>query len=203
MKVYIGPYKKWWGPYQLAELIPFVSEDTHDKIGEWLSKTWVNNVCEWFYSKQERNIKVRIDKYDTWNMDNTLALIILPMLKQLKETKHGSPLVDDEDLPAHMRHGNPDGYDHWVHYRWEWVLNEMIWAFEQELDDSWEDKFVHGESDIEWIIVSGKEEDDSALYEMKQKNPDYWIDRNGIIEYNNKINNGFRLFGKYYRGLWD
>jgi hypothetical protein len=203
MKVYIGPYKNWIGPYQLAQQIPFVSEDTQDKVGEWLSKTWVKNICEWFYSKNKRNIKIRIDKYDTWNMNTTLAHIILPMLKQLQETKHGSQLVDDEDLPEHMRHGDPDGYDNWVHYKWEWVLNEMIWAFEQELDDSWEDKFVHGESDIEWVIVSGKEEDDSAMYEMKQKNPDYWVDRDGIKEYNNRINNGFRLFGKYYRGLWD
>lgn len=203
MKVYIGPYKKWWGPYQLAQLIPFVSEDTHHNIGEWLSKTWVNTVCEWLYSKTKRNIKVRIDEYDTWNMNTTLAHIILPMLKQLKENIHGSQLVDDEDIPEHMRHGDPYGHDNWVHYKWEWVLNEMIWAFEQEIDDSWEDQFVHGESEIEWIIVSGKEEDDSAMYEMKQKNPDYWVDREGIKEYNDRINNGFRLFGKYYRGLWD
>ena len=100
MKVYIGKYVKWWGPYQLAELIPFVSEDTQDKIGSWLSRTWVDDVCEWLNSKTKRKIEVRIDKYDTWNMDNTLAHIILPMLKQLKETKHGSPLVDDEDLPS-------------------------------------------------------------------------------------------------------
>jgi hypothetical protein len=203
MRVYIGPYKNWIGPYQISDKIPFISEDKRHEIGEWLSKTWVNNVCEWFYSKNERNIKVRIDKYDTWNMDNTLALIILPMLKQLKSTKHGSPSVDNEDLPEHMRHGDPEGYDNWVHYKWEWVLNEMIWAFEQELDDEWEDQFVHGEPDVEWIIVSGKEEDDSAMYEMKQKNPNYWVDREGIKEYNDRINNGFRLFGKYYRGLWD
>ena len=72
MKVYIGPYKKWWGPYQIANLIPFVSEDTSEKIGDWLAKTWVNKVCEWFYSKNERKIKVRIDRYDTWSMDHTL-----------------------------------------------------------------------------------------------------------------------------------
>ena len=201
MRVYIGPYKNWIGPYQISDKIPFISEDKRHEIGAWLAKTWVNNVCEWFYSKKERNIKIRIDKYDTWNMDNTLALIILPMLKQLKSTKHGSPLVDDEDVPEHMRHGGDD--DNWVHYKWEWVLNEMIWAFEQELDDEWEDQFVHGEPDVEWIIVSGKEEDDSAKYEMKQKNPNYWVDREGIKEYNDRINNGFRLFGKYYRGLWD
>jgi hypothetical protein len=201
MKVYIGPYKNWIGPYQIADMIPFISEDTSHKIGAWLAETWVNNVCEWFYSKTKRNIKIRIDKYDTWNMDRTLAYIILPMLKQLKATKHGSNFVDDEDVPEHMRHGGDD--DNWVHYRWEWVLNEMIWAFEQELDDEWEDQFVHGEFDVEWIIVSGKEEDDSAMYEMKQKNPNYWVDREGIKQYNDRINNGFRLFGKYYRNLWD
>jgi len=209
MKVKIGPYKKWWGPYQLAELIPFISEETQDKIGEWLSKTWVNTICEWFYSKNERKIKVRIDDYDTWSMDNTLAHIILPMLKQLKATKHGSQLVDDEDLPEHMRHTfskGPDDYetdDRWIHYKWDWVLNEMIWAFEQELDDSSEDKFRHGVPDYGWKIVSGKEEDDSAMYEMLQKNPDFWIDFAGRKEYNDRMNNGFRLFGKYYRGLWD
>ena len=111
MKVYIGPYKNWIGPYQLANMIPFISEDTSEKIGDWLSKTWVNDFCEWYYSKLKRKIKVRIDKYDTWSMDNTLALIILPMLKQLKETKHGSPLVDDEDVPEHMRHTLSKGPD--------------------------------------------------------------------------------------------
>ena len=203
MKVYIGPYKNWIGPYQLADMIPFISEDTSFKIGTWLAKTWVNNVCEWFYSKIDRKIKVHIDKYDTWSMNNTLAHIILPMLKQLRDTKHGSQFVDDEDVPAHMRHGNPEGYDNWLHYKWDWVLNEMIWAFEQELDGDWEEQFRHGKPEIEWEIVSGKEEDDSAMYQMNQLNPDYWVDYEGMKQYNDRIQNGFRLFGKYYQGLWD
>ena len=90
MRVYIGPYTNWIGPYQIADKIPFLSDDTRFKIGEWLSKTWVNDLCHWFYDKQEQKVKVRIDKYDTWSMDHTLAHIILPMLKQLRDTKHGS-----------------------------------------------------------------------------------------------------------------
>ena len=35
-----------------------------------------------------------IHDYDTWNIDVTLAHIIVPMLKQLKEKKHGAPFVD-------------------------------------------------------------------------------------------------------------
>lgn len=209
MKVYIGPYKKWWGPYQIAELIPFISEDTKWKIGEWLANTWVNDVCEWIHSKQERKIKVRIDRYDTWSMDHSLALIILPMLKQIKETKHGSPYVDNEDVPAHMRHTlskGPDDYeteDRWIHYKWDWVLNEMIWAFETHLNEAWEDQFRNGDPDIDWDLVSGVEGEESAMYKMKQKNPDYWVDYVKIREYNDRIDNGFRLFGKYYRNLWD
>ena len=203
MKVYIGPYVNWIGPYQIANMIPFISEETSEKIGCWLSKTWVNDLCNWYYSKIDRKIKVRIDHYDTWSMDNTLAHIILPMLKQLRDTKHGSQLVDDEDVPPHMRHGGSDVYDNWIHYKWEWVLNEMIWAFEQELDDNWEDKFRHGEPEYEWELVQGSADDDSDMYRQNQLNPNYYVDYEGMREYNNRIQNGFRLFGKYYQGLWD
>ena len=209
MKVYIGPYKNWIGPYQLADMIPLISQDTSHKIGEWLAETWVNTVCEWIHGNQERKIKVRIDKYDTWSMDNTLAHIILPMLKQLKATKHGSPFVDDEDVPEHMRHTyskGPDDYetdDPWVHFKWDWVLNEIIWTFENELDDSWEDQFRHGKPDFDFIHVGGEIGTDSELNEMIQRNPDYWVDREGIKAYNKRMNNGFKLFGKYYRNLWD
>jgi len=213
MKVYIGPYKTWWGVYQTVELLQKVgvSEDRCEKIADWICE---HTPAEHFFESinkltDERNIKVRIDPYDTWSMDNTLALIILPMLKQLKATKHGSPMVDDEDVPLHMRHTlskGPDDYetdDRWVHYKWEWVLNEMIWTFEQELDDSWEDQFRHGEANYEFIHVGGEIGTESEMNEMIQTNPNYSFDIEGHKEYNKRIDNGFRLFGKYYRGLWD
>lgn len=213
MKVYIGPYKKWWGPYQLARMIPFIGRYRKELIGDWLAETWVNNVCEWVYSKSERKIKVRIDEYDTWSMDYTLALIILPMLKQLKETKHGSPYVDDEDVPDHMRHTlskGPHDYeteDRWIHYKWDWILNEMIWAFEKQLDENWEDQFHHGEPDYDFIddeIFKDESGDSKETYSrMIQRNPNYRVDYNKINEYKDRINNGFRLFGKYYNALWD
>lgn len=209
MKVYIGKYINWIGPYQIAELVPFLNEVQKYDLGSWLANTWVKDVCQWIHSKQERKIKVRIDRYDTWSMDNTLAHIILPMLKQLKETKHGSPYVDDEDLPAHMRHTfskGPDDYetnDPWIHYKWEWVLNEMIWSFEKELEEDWESQFRHGELKIDWELVSGEEDDENAMYKMNTVDNGYWVDYNKIKEYNNRIDNGFRLFGKYYRNLWD
>jgi hypothetical protein len=212
MKAYIGPYKNWIGPHDIADKIPFASKETKEKIGDWLADTWVSVFCLWLDSKRHRKIKVHIDKYDTWSMDHTLAYIILPMLKQLRDTKHGSAMVDDEDVPPHMRHsdcrdhdGNLSewGSDNWVHYKWEWVLNEMIFAFESKLDDSWQDKFHHGESMYEWEFISGEEDDDDDMYKMNQVNPDYSFDIDGYKEYSDRITNGFRLFGKYYQGLWD
>ena len=162
MKIYIGPYKKWWGPYRLSELVPFVGEETKDKIAEWLSETWVERFCNYINSKTERKIKIRIDDYDTWGMDHTLALIILPMLKKLKTVKDGCPFVDDEDLPVQMRYNDAEIYyndnheivtptTQWFSHRWDWVMNEIIWTFEQLLDDDWEQQYViqKGELDCE------------------------------------------------------
>lgn len=177
MKIYIGPYINSIGVYQIADKIPFISEDTKDKIADWLSKTWISCFLTWIYEKRKRKVRIRIDRCDTWNMDHTLSLIILPMLKQLKNTKHGSPCVDDEDVPEHMRYSAPkddsgfDMGDNWVHYKWDWVLNEMIWTFEQIVNQDDFDIFI--------------------------------LDKEKYIEYNDRVSNGLRLFGKYYRNLWD
>ena len=144
MKVYIGPYKTWWGPYQIADLLQKVgiSEERCDKIGEWLAETWLMDFCNWVESKKKRKIKIKIDYYDVWSMDHTLSLIILPMLKLLKEKKHGSPCVDDSDVPEELRSYNAPPIDknmgevdELFHKRWEWVLDQMIWSFEHKVKD--------------------------------------------------------------------
>lgn len=187
MKAYIGPYKNWFGPYQLARAICFwhtvdpLREDMTyvDKLGDWLSeRKWLMRFFEWYYrGGHDRKVKVKVHDYDTWNMDQTLAYIIHPMLIQLKKTKHGSPNVDDEDVPAHLH--RPAGLKEWEtddnwHHRWNWVLEEMIWAFETSIKD--EPCFV----------------DDNGV-----------VDLEGSEKYYKQRANGFRLFGKYYQGLWD
>jgi len=187
MKVNIGPYRDWFGPYQLAEKIMFWKDKDDDAVydlGEKLSNTFIGRFLVWAGNKKKRKIKVRIDKYDTWGMDHTLALIILPMLKQLRDTKHGSPAVDDKDVPKHLRSDvepatedyEPDGK--W-HQRWEWVLDEMIWAFEQLINDDNDHQFFDHSTD-------------PITYDKK-----------GHKKHNERINRGTTLFGKYYRGLWD
>jgi hypothetical protein len=200
MRVFIGPYPRDWNLYTLIRKLN-LSEKNEDKVLDWFDGGRIERLFIWVNEhKPQRKIKVRIDESDVWSMDHTLAHIILPMLKKVKENKHGSPLVDDEDLPEHMRHGDPNEHDNWVHYRWDYILNEMIFAFENTVDDSWEDSFSHGNPKYEEIEVDVEQYGKGFSY--KQVNPDYWFDDVGYKEYNKRIQNGYRLFGKYYSALW-
>jgi len=147
-------------------------------------------------------------------MDHTLSYIILPMLKQLKEKKHGAPFTDDEDVPEHLRstaaEPKENEYDtdsnHFL--RWDWIMDEMIFAFECELDDSWEDAFRSGNFDTVWLPVDRDgnpvPEEDAKLYQMADgPNHTYQCDYEGMKVVQARISNGFRLFGVYYQGLWD
>jgi len=140
------------------------------------------NVFNWlWFDRRQQKIKVHIDRWDTWSMDHTLAPIILPMLIQLKETKHGAPNVDKEDVPkdlwpneaeeeSYRTNGQTD-----IHFfaRWDWVLDEMIYAFDCKVNK--DDVFMRFDAD----------------------------DKEGMRAEQNRISNGFILFGKYYENLWD
>jgi len=125
--------------------------------------------------------EIIIHSWDTWNMDYTLAKIILPMLKQLKVTKHGSPNVDNEDVPINLRAPEEDVLkyktlgetDPDFFKRWDWVLDEMIYAFDCKVN----------------------KEEVYMRFDIK--------DRRGMEKEQERISNGFRLFGKYYESLWD
>lgn len=133
----------------------------------------------WF-DRRRQKVKVRVDDWDVWGADHTLALIIVPVLKLLKEKKHGAPYTDPEDVPEELRPTEEEtskleaGEVDDKHFeRWDWILDEMIWAFEQESKD-WEAPFFQEE-----------------------------FDKEGYEEYSKKMENGRMLFAKYFHGLWD
>ena len=86
---------------------------------------------------------VKIDPWDTWSMDHTLAKIVVPMLKQLRDTTHGSPVVDWEDRPDHLIgciiDPNNGEVDEFFHQAWDWVLTEMIYSFQHSIDQ-WDEE---------------------------------------------------------------
>lgn len=233
MKINIGPYTNWIGPYQIAEKLLFwmnkdadkrvfkfgcfLAHGTFDTELETDHETWLYKVCNWIQSKKKRRVKIHIDRYDTWSMNHTLAPIIYPMLVQLQENKHGAPYTDDEDVPEELRSTSaPPKDNEWDtdenHFkRWDWIMDEMIWAFRQLVDNDgdWEAQFSSGNIDMKWLktdrtypnTVTGEEE---ATYQMiKGPKDTYKFDQEGYDKHLARMQNGFRLFGKYYMHLWD
>ena len=172
----------------------------------------------------KRKVQVCIHEYDTWSMDHTLALIALPMLKQLQKTKHGAPNVDWEDVPRELRPSqeelrayNHDGEtDANFFKRWDYVLDEMIFAFTAKTSDDWEAQFWPTGSELSFNKLEtvgigpaqlllfpdeDGENEEYELYEYKARRVEW--DRDGYKKYQDRISNGFRLFGKYYESLWD
>lgn len=175
----------------------------------------ISRAIQWIGEKIYPRIEyVKIDRWDTWSMDHTLGHIALPMLRQLKATKHGSPLVDNEDVPEHLRSTSaPPRENEWDtddnhHDRWDWVMDEMIFAFEHRMDDSWQDQYRSGEIDFVSVPVDREgnqvPKGEHTHYRMDRgPNDTYQCDYDALCKVEERIQNGFRLFGKYYQALWD
>jgi len=198
MKVNIGSYHDYFGPYQISEKVFFwinhrevllgLDETLEhrwdvkacEKFGDWMSdRAWFVKFLNWIDSKKQRKIQVRIHPWDTWSMDHTLALIIHPMLVQLKAANHGYFSSDPEDAPQIGKGEVTDygGNDTLALDRYNWIMDEMIWTFDTLKTDRDHELFFNEETG-EYNFEGQKEHDE-------------------------RIQNGLRLFGKYFRALWD
>jgi hypothetical protein len=152
--------------------------------------------------KKTQKKSIQIDPWDTWNMAHTLADIICPMLKQLKKTQMGAPYTEDEDVPEHLRSTaakpkkNEWDTDEFHFKRWNWILGEMIWAF-NELAKDRDPDFCIVKPKFEWRKVEGKDWTEmvtirEGVYDIEKQKA-----------YHERKKNAFRLFGKYFENLWD
>jgi hypothetical protein len=200
MRVYISNYRDHWiSPYTILEKIIFWREIDYNEplIEKWSNRLEpISKGIQWFLDfVRPRVVDVKIDYWDTWSMDATLTPIILPMLKQLRDTKHGSGWIDPKDVPEYMRTSDKNDTDYGqqtfdfyneesihelkydIHDRYDWALNEMIFAFECLYNENWDEQF--------WDKDNRK------------------CDWNARQKIQDRIDNGLRLFGKYYQTLWD
>ena len=209
MKIYMNkPKYNWLSPYTIIEKVVFWREVEYK---EPMVKFWhdiLSPFCTILYEVRKfinRDIHyVKIDKWDTWSMDHTLTPIILPMLKQLKATKHGAPHVDNEDVPARLQDkrkggklGNHSTDKNWFK-RYDYVMDEMIWAFTELNKEDWADQFWSGKADHVWVDLpeGGAQLKHGPKHTLK-------FDKRGHDKHWARIQNGLRLFGKYYTSLWD
>lgn len=118
------------------------------------------------------------------NAEAYLAKIIAPTLIRYQDIYTVIPVVDDNDVPIHLK-GGEDTFKHEA--RWNYVLDTMIYAFEYSSD---------AERRQELLYETAKEAfpNNTKLQEAKFKD-----DLDKVLK---KVHNGHRLFGKYYKDLW-
>ena len=224
MKIYKSCYRSHWiSPYTIIEYVFFwtawskcgrnkgiIEDKDYVDHPAWVESVteYVGPICNairWVLDIVHPQINiVKLDRWDTWSFDHTLADIILPGLKQLKKDKHGAPFTEDDDVPEYLRSYMAQPKENeWdtdsLHFmRWDWILDEMIWAFEQKVDNNSDSQFF-----------------DHSAYKDDKKGTDTWLDdmtkgasktkydKEGHQAWQTRKANGFRLFGKYYENLWD
>jgi len=214
MKVWISRYRNHWlSPYVILTRVCFwekdedriynLKEEENNPYVRWVN--FLNPICTAWMAVLDfihpRWTYVKIDQWDTWSMDHTLADIILPMLRQLKADKHGAPFTEDDDVPEYLRSYMAQPKENeWdtdsLHFmRWDWILDEMIWAFEQKVADDADSQFFdHSECPTD---PNARLEDlTNGVSKVKYDEAGHrvWLDRK---------RNGFRLMGKYFENLWD
>ena len=127
-------------------------------------------------NRNRRKIKVHVDYFDTFSLDHTLSVIILPCLIQLKNSQQGIPILNksNED-PNQMSFDFEEDVESLYYEKnteaWDEIMDKMIWSFQQLAFDN-ENNLLKLELDARLL-------------------------------YEERIQEGLDLFSKYYRALWD
>lgn len=132
-----------------------------------------------------RTIDVKIHDYDLSFADETMSYVILPMLYRIRDRIQRTPYIESKDVPKNLRatKKQQDQYytdgtlDSKVQARWDWVIEEMIYAFESLQDD---------ELVFHYFSPNDEESWDTEKYD----------------QHHARMKNGLELFGKYYTELW-
>lgn len=184
MFFYLGKYVDWVGSYQIANSLQKigVSEDRCEKIGDFLAETWLHKFLEWIHDKRKRTEIVKIHDYDIWNLDHTMALFILPLLKKFRSSERwGTPSIEG-------------GME-----EWNKILDKMIWSFEQLVDEDNDSQFHTGV--IDFVFVPNPETGHTRMEHGPNHTGKY--DFEGHQAHREKIQEGLDLYGKHLTHLWD
>jgi hypothetical protein len=184
MKAKIGkyPYQFQWD--DVLKYVP-VSDALKERIEDWLLDSRFNNWRLAFNTKRERKVEVRVDYYDSWSAHTTISIIAEPVLRQLYNYNHGFGAIDKEDVPEKLHDTYNDGFSQEA---WMWVLEEILFALREDIDG-----FEKETSYFDFNHDAEPFTDESCKLS----------DEEGLKAYRDRIQNGFRLFGKYYQSFWD
>ena len=197
--------KHWY----IVKLTKYQAADEYDKLESWISDLWVYRclqAVERWFNRGHRKIRIHVDGYDVWNLCDTVAILTLPLMYEFKRQGiHGAPHVYDEDVPEYLRSSaapplsevekQTGGVDKLWHQRWNWVVDEIIWALEQTADPESDSQF-HTDANPD------KPRDEPGISLQKaMKRGKY--DFEGHKAFCERKRNGLILFGKYLEALWN
>ena len=148
-----------------------------EKIQHIIDITW-NKYIAWNPFLKD---VISIDDSDSWSCDYTLSKVIVPVLEQLKKNKNGYGYIEDSDVPFELRTGNSEHNED----KYNWVLDEVIWCL-REIANEEPNSPPIGDINIDFATMDV---------------PDTWMIEQE--EYEKRLQNGCRLFGRYLRTFWD
>ena len=191
MKVYLGNYVYPITTYDIASKIIFWNNNEYRKKLNSILKfglsynqnskklSILSKVLNKYNSYQKRKVFIKIDDYDVHNLDYTLSLIIEPALKKLLNDEWLSFKADNEDLPKELQISD-DEYKliSFTYLENDPRLSEIYNRLEQQ------PKYIINKMIYAFNILNSTESD-----KIKE-------------DYKKEIDEGLRLFGKYFRNLW-
>jgi len=185
--------------YNILSRIPYLKRTDYPYyLAQQFHDTLLGFLITRFFKMFDSEDIIIVEYHDTWNCDHTLSKIIVPLLREYKKNLSGHPCyIDDEDVPEHLRHTPEDEMNsNCTEESWLWIINEMEWAFQQKLTD-WEEQYTTRE-----VL-----DDDGTLFPRRpllgNKLYRYHFDEEGIDVHQQRMNNGFRLFARYFESLWN
>lgn len=132
---------------------------------------------------------------DVWDMDIWFMNIIPQMLKQLRDTAHGSPMLTAEGANDDNRHEI-----------WKGILNKMIYLAGEMNEDTchWKNEFeeAYFENLEYWDTFDNLKRNKLSRNEKIAEK--YFEEEKRIYEYREGCKNKFfKMFTKYFYDLWD
>jgi hypothetical protein len=221
MKVKIGKYPSWIGPYQLATILCFWAKSKKDEYGVSSKPGWVHSFGEILAhgSIEPKPTIGEVRPFGGRERPKTWLYKLLDKIHEKKKRKvqvevtrsdvfdlyttHALILVPMLKKYVEESHGYPVGLDPEDvpeelrgddERMWKYIVEEMIWAFENVGKDTTD--FYTGEFDMVSVF-------DGKLYSIKQgPNHTADFDQEAWEKFNTRRENGLRLFTKYYFHLW-
>lgn len=170
----------------------------------------------WLLGHFERAFLTRKDKFEiTWRDLNSsvLAKVNLAFLRRFSEEAELPLNVDSKDLPKELRRrpaGMPE--DEFYRLRSDYILGEIIFALSEISEEGceWFNLFYTTEppeglvKDVDYFEVEVDPYIVSLGVEAKEIDNRYYryYNEKAHKEYEKRMENGLRLFGKYFKQLW-